>query len=183
MKTMEQAAIPEFLKHLPVHRGFPVPYFVPMDENGVYQLKYASQKKMDSCIQYHKCCICFKPLVQGEYYFISGPMGLKTQTDSHPPMHKQCAEYSLQICPHLYFEKTHRTTDEDNGASWQIREKPKELHLVHAKKIGTFKPDGVTLIVKYGSIVSVVKYIYENGKLRIFAETKEGDSDTEHLKL
>lgn len=173
---MTVTTIPAFLSHLPVHRGYPVPYFVPKDENGIYQLKYASQQKMDSCVKYHKCCICFKPLTQGEYYFISGPMGLKTQTDSHPPMHKECAEYSLQICPHLYFEKTQRTTNEDNGADWQIIEKPKEFHLVHAKKIGAFKLDGVTLIIKYGSIVSAEKYIYENGKLRIFAENKEGNS-------
>lgn len=92
-------------------------------------------------------------------------MGFKTQTDSHSPMHKRCAEYSLEVCPHLYIEKTHRTTDEENGASWQIREKPKEFYLVHAKKTTAFKPDGVHLIVKYGSVVSVEKFTYENGLL------------------
>lgn len=157
--------IPEFLSHLPVVRGFPVPYFVPKDKDGVYQLKYADANKMDACIKYHKCCVCFKPLKQGDYWFVSGPMGLKSQTDSHPPMHKQCAEYSLEICPHLYFEKTHRTTDEDNGAGWQIRDKPKEFYLVESKKIKAFKPDGKTLIVKYGSIVSVSKFIYKDGIL------------------
>jgi len=157
--------IPKFLHHLPLHRGFPVPYFVPKDEHGVFQLKYASQEKMDACIKYHKCCICFKPLTPGEYFFISGPMGFKTQTDSHPPMHKECAEYSLKICPHLYFEKTHRTTDEAGGAEWQIREKPKEFYLVHAKKIAPFKPDGTTLVVKYSSVINAEKFIYQGGVL------------------
>lgn len=157
--------IPDFLKHLPVHRGYPVPYFVPKDETGTYQLKYASQEKMEACIRHGKCCICFKPITKGQYFFISGPMGFKTQTDSHPPMHECCAEYSLEICPHLYFEKTNRTTDEGNGAEWQIREKPKEFFLVHAKSIKAFHPDGRTLIVQYSSIVSSKRYVYENGKL------------------
>jgi len=157
--------IPDFLSHLPVYRGFPIPYFVPKDERGVYQLKYASAQKMEACLKYHKCCICFKPLAVGEYYFISGPMGFQTRTDSHPPMHKRCAEYSLEVCPHLYIEKMHRTTDEESGASWQIREKPKEFFLVHAKKIMPMKPDGVTLIVKYGSVAGFDRFIYENGLL------------------
>lgn len=157
--------VPEFLSHLPVHRGFPVPYFVPKDEHGTFQLKYASQFKMDACIKYHKCCICFRPLTQGEYYFISGPMGFQTQTDSHPPMHKRCAEYSLQVCPHLYFEKTHRTTEENGGADWQIREKPKTFYLVHSKRIQPFKPDGVTLVVKYTAPVNYEKFIYQDGIL------------------
>lgn len=90
--------IPDFLKHLPVYRGYPVPYFVPQDENGVYLLKYGSREKMDSCIIHHKCCVCFKPLIKGVYFFISGPMGLQTQTDSHPPMHiHQCTRSVLNI--------------------------------------------------------------------------------------
>lgn len=160
-------AIPDFLTHLPIYRGYPVPYFVPKDEFGEYQLKYASQQKMDACIKYHKCCICFKPLTKSEYWFISGPMGFASRTDSHPPMHKCCAEYSLEICPHLYFEKTHRTTDEEKGAAWQIREKPTEFYLVQAKKIKAFKPDGVTLIVSYAAIVNYKKYIYKNNTLTV----------------
>lgn len=157
--------IPDFLSHLPVHRGYPVPYFVPKDEHGVFQLKYASAQKMDSCIKHNKCCVCFKPLKDGEYFFISGPRGFETKTDSHPPMHEECAKYSLKICPHLYFEKTHRTTEEQGAASWQIRDKPKEFFLVKAKKYHPYKPDGVTLVVKYSSILEVKKFVYENGIL------------------
>lgn len=161
----KEKTIPDFLSHLSVYRGFPVPYFVPKDENGVFQLKYASPEKMDNCIKYHKCCICFKPLAKEEYFFISGPIGLKTQTDSHPPMHKRCAEYSLEICPHLYFEKADRTS-ENNQADWQIREKPKEFYLVGARKIEAFKPDQRTLVIRYSQISSMKKFLYKDGILR-----------------
>lgn len=158
--------IPAFLSHLPVYRGFPIPYFVPKMPDGSFQLKYASPEKMDSCIEHHKCCICFKPLVKGEYYFISGSIGLSTQTDSHPPMHKKCAEYSLSVCPHMYFEKTERTTKEtEQRAEWQIRDKPKELFLIHAKRFDAIKPDGKTLVVKYRSVLRAERYAYNNGIL------------------
>lgn len=166
MENSEKTTIPDFLSHLPTYRGYPVPYFVPKDENGVYQLKYASQQKMENCIAYNKCCICFKKLVKGEYYFVSGPMGLASQTDSHPPMHKRCAEYQLKVCPHLFFEKTHRTTDENAGEAWQIRDKPKEFFLVHAKQITPIHPDGKHLIVKYSQIATTLRYTYQDGKLQ-----------------
>lgn len=166
-----QREIPDFLSHLPVHRGYPVPYFVPQDHLGVYQLKYASQQKMEECIRHHRCCVCFQPLEKGEYYFISGPMGFKTNTDSHPPMHRRCAEYSLDVCPHLYFEKTDRTTDPNNGAEWQIREKPKELFLVESGSIKVFMVEKV-LLIKYSGIKSFKRFAYENGEIKAI-ESKE----------
>lgn len=159
-------AIPDFLKHLPIYRGYPVPYFVPKDENGIYQLKYASAEKMNSCLAYHKCCVCFKPLTKEDYWFISGPMGLQNQTDGHTPMHKCCAEYSLSICPHLFFEKTHRTSDESLAQQFQITQKPKELFLVKARKISPVNINGMKLI-KYSSHTVCNKYEYIDGKLSL----------------
>lgn len=159
-----QKDIPEFLKHLPVYRGYPIPYFVPKDENGIFQLKYASQEKMNNCLKYGKCCVCFKPLNKMDYWFISGPIGLQTQTDSHPPMHKNCAEYSLKICPHLFFEKTHRTSDEENAQPFQITQKPKEFFLVKAQKISVI-PYGSASIIKYHNHKVVSRFEYINGKL------------------
>ena len=163
---MDNSQIPAFLTHLPIYRGYPVPYFVPKDENGIWQLKYASAEKMNNCLKYHKCCVCFKPLTKDDYWFISGPMGLQTQTDSHPPMHKCCAEYSLSVCPHLFFEKTHRTSDESLAQSFQIVEKPKELFLVKARKFSTVNINGMTLI-KYASHNIEGKYEYKDGKLTL----------------
>lgn len=166
MKQTSIIQIPDFLKHLPVYRGYPIPYFVPKDENGVYQLKYASVEKMDNCLAYHKCCVCFKPLTKGDYWFISGPMGLQSQTDSHPPMHRRCAEYSLAVCPHLFFEKTHRTSDESMAQSFQITQKPKEFFLVKSRKISTININGMTL-VKYASHIVESRYEYIDGELTL----------------
>ena len=158
--------VPDFLSHLPTYRGYPVPYFVPKDESGVYQLKYASAEKMNECLTQHKCCICFKPLIKNEYWFISGPMGLQNQIDSHPPMHQCCAEYSLRVCPHLFIEKTHRTTDEKNAQAFQITQKPNKFYLVKAKSISVINYGGSKL-VKYSLHEIVGEYEYVNGNLSI----------------
>lgn len=162
---MGSGEIPAFLAHLPVYRGYPVPYFVPKDKDGVFQFKYASQEKMETCVKYHKCCVCFKPLTKGNYFFISGPVGLETQTDAHPPMHQQCAEYSLKGCPHIFLERTNRTTKHENTLDWQIRDKPQWLFLVQAKAFKAIYPDGRHFAVKYSSVLSRRIYTYENGIL------------------
>lgn len=156
--------IPEFLRHLPTYRGYPVPYFVPKDKDGVFQFKYASSDKIASCIKYHKCGICFKPLVKGNYAFICGPIGLQNRIDGHAPMHEKCAEYSMRICPHIFYEATQRTTDDNAAPAHQIREKPKVLFLVKFKKFQAFL-HGKDPLVRFDQIVSETKYIYENGTL------------------
>ena len=158
------AAVPIFLAHLPIYRGYPVPYFVPKDENGVYQLKYASQEKMDNCLRYHKCSVCFKPLAKKDYWFISGPIGLQNQTDGHPPMHQCCAEYSLKMCPHLFFEKTQRTSEEQKANHLQLLQKPKEFFLVKAKKFVQINFNGAK-VIKYSSHKIVERYEYVDGEL------------------
>lgn len=166
---MKKNEVPDFLSHLPTYRGYPVPYFVPKDESGVYQLKYASAEKMNECLDQHKCCICFKPLVKNEYWFISGPAGLRNQIDSHPPMHQCCAEYSLKGCPHLFFEKTHRTTDEKNALAAQITQKPKVFFLVKAKSISVINY-GESKLVRYSLHEVVNEYEYVNGILSLKAQ-------------
>jgi hypothetical protein len=158
--------IPEHLKHLPVYRGFPVPYFVPRGhKEGEFLFKFADKQRILNCVRYHKCCICFKPLFRKRYYFVSGPKGLANHVDSHPPMHEECARYSLEVCPHLFFEKAERTTDDsDGGADFQIREKPKEFFLVKADKYDLFLPDGKTPVISYRP-VEFTKFIYKDGKL------------------
>jgi hypothetical protein len=158
--------IPKHLEHLPIYRGFPVPYFVPLVE-GKFLFKYADSKKIMSCINYHKCCICFRPLIKGVYWFVAGPHGLANHVDSHPPMHEECARYSLDVCPHLFHEKAERTTSPDEiKADFQIREKPTMFFLVKADQFDLFIPDGKTPVIKYRP-VTFEKYVYKDGKLTL----------------
>jgi hypothetical protein len=92
-------------------------------------------------------------------------MGLQSQTDSHPAMHRCCAEYSLKVCPHLFFEKTHRTSDETLAQSFQIIQKPKEFFLVMARKFSTVNAGGMKLI-KYAGHSVKGKYEYIDGELK-----------------
>ncbi len=156
--------IPDFLSHLPVYRGYPVPYFVPKDNNGIFQFKFASGEKMMTCHKYKKCCVCGKNLKKGLNYFISGPLGLSNQSDSHTPMYLKCAKYSLNLCPHLFFEKTKRTTNEEDSEPWQITIKPKQFYLVLAKKYKLITTHN-SMIIKYSNHRVVQEYSYKNGEL------------------
>lgn len=161
-KIKNKPQIPSFLSHLPVHRGYPVPYFVPQDDDGNFLFKYASWEKMENCIKYHKCCVCFKPLLQKNYWFISGPRGVVNMVDSHSPMHRNCAEHSMRICPHLYFEKTKRTTDKEDAENHQIHEKPPNLFLVGAKRFQKIPGEA---LISFKTVFFAERYAYEKGVL------------------
>ena len=96
MKTV----IPDFLAHLPVHRGLPVP-FTAMWVNGEPDFRVVDFPKRLSCVNERLCAICGRTL--GEYaWFIGGPKSLEV---SHlfmdPPQHEHCARFAIATCPFL----------------------------------------------------------------------------------
>src|SRR5690348_95410 len=100
--------IPERCKKLKVdHRGYPIPYFVSYVD-GKPDFRLLDSEKQEICVKYHKCAICGEKLTEGAYFFIGGIMTATNEVSTDPPMHRECAEWSLQICPHLYYEKADR---------------------------------------------------------------------------
>lgn len=159
--------IPEALAHLKIdERGYPIPFFVSRP-NGKPDFRLLDATKYDLCITKKLCAICGKKVHPGSYYFISGPIGLQNKTCTDSAMHRVCAEFSLKVCPHMYFEKAEYR---DGGAKdlvpenpFHLQTKPTELFLVKAKKFEPFKREGYSMIKFWP--VSTERYIYENGKL------------------
>lgn len=165
---MREIAIPNFLSHLKVdERGYPIPYFVAW-VNGKPDFRMLDSKRQKRCVESHLCSICGKKLFE-YFYFITGPIGLSNGTHSDPPAHRDCAEYSLQICPHLFFEKSDRNERgeiykeaRDNNTTG-IMNKPKELYLIKSDKYKLIPvPGGHILGFRK---VSWEKYTYQNGFL------------------
>lgn len=161
--------IPAFLSHLKVNgAGYPIPYFVAYN-NGVPDFRLLDARKQLLCIEHKTCSICGKKLFKGAYYFIGGPMGYTNKISTDPPMHRQCAEYSLNTCPHLHLQKAHRR---ENGVEDLIAQqgqvmmdKPPMLLLIKSDKFEKFKdPDHPTTLIKFRPI-SYEIYTYENGLL------------------
>lgn len=167
---MPKIEIPSFLSHLKQDdRGYPIPFFVPWI-NGKPDFRMMSSIKLELCIDKKLCGICGKKLHEYQY-FITGPMGLKNGTHSDPPSHRDCAEYSLQVCPHLHFEKAKRN---DRGNEYKeamkenhtgIMTKSDDLFLIKADKFKLIQVPGGGSIVGFRKI-SFEKYTYIDGTLQ-----------------
>lgn len=96
--------IPEFLNHLPVYRGFPIPFGTFVHE-GKPDFRVTDMQRWDECVKLKLCGICGLRL--GEYsYFIGGPQCKEHRLFFDPPMHEPCAEFSSKMCPYLNGRKT-----------------------------------------------------------------------------
>lgn len=157
---MKKIEIPEFLQHLPVDdRGYPVPFFVPW-KDGKPQFLYADERKVANCVERKICGICGKLMMHGDSFMVTGPIGYKNRVASDAPMHRRCAEYSLRVCPHMYYEKSERRTTVVDTV--HIREKPR-VYLLSFK----LKYDGGAgyKLIQYIPTGEPEEYTYQNGVL------------------
>src|SRR5690242_16765548 len=91
--------VPWRLKSRPIHRGYPVPWFVA-DVDGVPDFRIVDARKFKPALEQRLCWLCGKPL--GAYLaFPIGPMCAVNRVNSEPPSHRECAQWALQACPFL----------------------------------------------------------------------------------
>jgi len=85
------------------HRGYPVPYIVLIDQTGKPQFTINDDEKVKRCDRRKLCSICGKPHDRDGFWFVGGsrcflhPQGAFLD----PPLHLECAEYALRVCPFL----------------------------------------------------------------------------------
>ena len=100
----ELEPLPEHMLQLPVHRGYPVPWFVQWlrDDAGepFPEFRAMSPSRWAQAIKHKLCWVCGQHL--GSYLaFVIGPMCGLTRTTSEPPCHLDCALWSARNCPFL----------------------------------------------------------------------------------
>ena len=102
--------VPLRMAHLPIFRGYPVPWFVGWVD-GVPEFRAADFEKRTAAIKKHLCWVCGGSL--GRYQvFVIGPMCGINRTTAEPPSHRECAVYSARNCPFLSKRQmTRRTND------------------------------------------------------------------------
>jgi hypothetical protein len=91
--------IPDFLSHLPVFQGLPVPYMVPIDGRGVPAFRVIDTEKWLNCVEQKLCAICGIRVVR--FFFIGGESCRYNHLFHDPAMHRHCARFSATICPFL----------------------------------------------------------------------------------
>lgn len=91
--------VPWRLRNRPIHRGYPVPWFVATVD-GVPDFRIVDAGKFRPAIEQRLCWLCGNPL--GVHLaFPIGPMCAVNRVNSEPPSHRECAEWALAGCPFL----------------------------------------------------------------------------------
>lgn len=106
----ELTALPQRIRALPVHRGYPVPWFVAWVD-GEPEFRTADGEKWSRAVKQRLCWVCGQQL--GSWLaFVLGPMCGITRTTSEPACHRECAEWSIHNCPFLM--RPHAVRRENN---------------------------------------------------------------------
>lgn len=92
---------------LPVHRGYPVPWFVGW-VNGEPEFRAMDGEKFVRAIRERLCWVCGQTIgsygkrePHPVYTFVAGPMCGINRTSAEPPCHLECARWSARNCPFL----------------------------------------------------------------------------------
>jgi hypothetical protein len=83
-------------------RGYPIPFIVLIDKSGEPQFTINDWRQVGQCITKKLCSICGKRFDDG-YWFVGGSRCFMHEHGAFldAPMHRECAEYALQVCPFL----------------------------------------------------------------------------------
>jgi len=80
-------------------RGYPVPYFVAVID-GKPDHRVADPAKLIACVRDKLCWVCGRRMVFPPVCVI-GPMCGVNRVSSEPPVHEECARFSVLGCPFL----------------------------------------------------------------------------------
>jgi hypothetical protein len=103
--------VPVRMRSRPVSsKGYPVPWFVEhKDENGEWDFRVVHRKRYVEAHNKSLCWVCGQPL--GRFRtFVIGPMCAVNRVTSEPPTHRECAEWSVQVCPFLSAPRMRRNS-------------------------------------------------------------------------
>jgi hypothetical protein len=112
-------------------RGYPVPFIVLRDRYGVHQFTINDTRKVGEATSKRLCSISGKRL-ETSVWFAGGsrcflhPLGAFID----PPMHYECGEYALRVCPFLAARSYARRIDDAKLADGGL---PEGMGLIRAK--------------------------------------------------
>lgn len=154
----ELPPLPAGLRHAPVYRGYPVPYFVAWYEDGeevprgqgTPDFRVVATGAIEECWTRQCCWVCGKRINSSRVAFVAGPMCGVNRTSSEPPSHHECADFAAQACPFLarpHMRRREADMPENEGsAGIMIKRNPGVAMVWVTKKPGLrVAPDGGVL--------------------------------------
>ena len=100
---MNEIPIPARMRYLPRdRRGYPIPFIVFRDTDRNPHFTINDDQRRAFVLKHDRCGICNHALFRGRWY-VGGPASAFDPRGAYldPPMHHECAEYALQVCPYL----------------------------------------------------------------------------------
>ena len=167
-KLIEGIHMPARIAKLPVHNGYPVPWFVPWIE-GEPHPQAADPARLKRAVQFARCWICGEEL--GVYRsFVIGPMCMVNRITSEPPSHYECAEYAVKACPFLINPKMKR-----NHTESALHHKPDGIMIERNPGVAVLwvtKPTGSRRFTIPGG-GKLIKLIAEPSRISFWREGRE----------
>jgi hypothetical protein len=138
--------VPVRMRNRPVAKnGFPVPWFVEhKDETGEWDFRVTRPERYIEAHNKQLCWVCGQPLGRFRTFCI-GPMCAVNRVTSEPPTHRECAEWSVRVCPFLSQPRMRRNhSDLPEGAGEgtpgiMIDRNPGVTMLWHSER-GAYRP-------------------------------------------
>lgn len=84
-------------------RGYPIPFIVLRDSDGRPHFTINDDQKVEWALRRHLCGICGQKLYPKRQWLVGGPLSAFHDHGAYidGPLHRECAEYALQVCPFL----------------------------------------------------------------------------------
>jgi hypothetical protein len=132
--------IPKRMRTLPCdERGYPVPFIVMTDKAGNPQFTINDHAKVRSCVNRKLCSICGKRH-DALMWFVGGSRCFLHEHGAFidPPLHLECAEYALRVCPFLAAPRYSKRVDD---RKLKAENKPDDMALVRVDYMNPLQPE------------------------------------------
>jgi hypothetical protein len=97
----DKLEIPDFLSHLPVWNGYPVPVSNVVRKDGTPDLTTISSRRVLELARDRQCGVCGFTMAEETVCFIGGPKSARHRQYIDPPMHERCARFAAKTCPYI----------------------------------------------------------------------------------
>lgn len=124
-------------------RGFPITFVTLIGPDGRPDFTTIDAEKIYRCCTESLCGMCglgwpHPTETRPDDHlaaFIGGPLSIENQNFLDPPMHVQCAEYAMKVCPHIAID-TSRYSKPKGDEEGIHREFFQEIHPDRPEKFG-----------------------------------------------
>jgi hypothetical protein len=125
-ERIERTPIPDRMLGLQRdQRGYPIPFIVQRGVTDLPHFAINDQNLRYRCASEDRCGICGQKLMRGRW-FVGGPLSAFHKFGAYfdPPMHKECMEYAMVVCPYIAIASYNA---DKRSAMDRVNNKPKDL--------------------------------------------------------